>query len=145
MNRFTKIFLTSLLAIIFVVPVASARPGRVIIRGGFGFGPAFYGPGYWGGWYGPGWYGPYGAYYAAPSEAENTGQVKIDTKAKDAMVYVDGGYAGTVGDLKTFHLKAGEHNIELRDPSGHSYYQEHINVVPGKTLKLNPNAQSNAQ
>jgi hypothetical protein len=142
MNRFTKILFTSLLAIMFVVPVASARPGRVIIRGGFGgwgFGPAFYGPGF--GWYGPGWYGPYGAYYVGPGEAANsTGEVKIDTKAKDAMVYVDGGYAGTVGNLKTFHLKAGEHDIELRDPSGHSYYQEHINVVPGKTLKLNPNA-----
>jgi hypothetical protein len=56
-------------------------------------------------------------------------------------VYVDNGYAGTVGSLKTFRLKAGEHDIELRDPSGHSYYQEHVNILAGKTLKLQP--QSN--
>jgi hypothetical protein len=140
MNRYTKVLLTSLLALMFIVPVASARP-RVIIGGGFyGPGVGFYGPGWWGpGWYGPAWYGPYGAYYAPGSAT--TGDVKIDTNAKNAMVYVDGAYAGTVGSLKTFHLKAGDHDIELRDPSGHSYYQEHVNILPGKTLKLNPNAQ----
>jgi len=121
----------------FVVPVASARP-RVFIGGGF-YGPGFYGPGWWGpGFYGPAWYGPYGAYYAPGSD---TGKLKFDTKAKDAMVYVDGGYAGTVGNLKSFSLKAGQHDVELRDPSGHSYYQEHVNVVPGKTLTLNPEAK----
>ena len=66
--------------------------------------------------------------------------LKFETKAKDALVYVDGGYAGKVGDLKTFHLKTGEHDLELRDPSGHTYYQEHVNVLAGKTLDLNPNA-----
>jgi hypothetical protein len=66
------------------------------------------------------------------------GKVKFDTKAKDAMVYVDGGYAGTVGSLKTFPLRAGTHNIELRDPSGHAYFQESVNVIGGKTTTLNP-------
>jgi hypothetical protein len=129
MSRITKGVLGALLALAFIVPAASARP-RVIIRGGF------YGPGF----YGPGWYGPYGGYYV-PGERTDMGSVKIDTRAKDVMVYVDGGYAGTVGKLKTFSLKAGQHDIELRDPSGHGYYQEHINVLAGKTLNLQPDAR----
>jgi hypothetical protein len=145
MIRYTKaILLSSLLAgLMFMVPAASAQRGG--FRGGFhgGFYGPVYGPGWgwglgWGpGFYNPAWYGPYGAYYV-PGSSNPTGEVKIDTKAKDAMVYVDGGYAGTVGSLKTFHLKAGEHDVELRDPSGHSYFQEHVNVLAGRTLKLNP-------
>ena len=139
MNRYMKIPLIALLGLLFIVPIASARP-HVFIGGGF-YGPAFWGPG----WYGPSWvYGP--GYYWGPGyygdAVPATGGVKFDTKAKDALVYVDGGYAGKVGDLKTFHLKAGEHDIELRDPSGHAYYQEHVNVLPGKTLRLNPNAMA---
>jgi hypothetical protein len=145
MNRFTKIFLTSALALICLAPIASARPmgggfhggfgGRVIVAPGWGWGYGW-GPGWYG--YGPGWYGPYGYYY---SSGTDLGKLKFDTKAKDAMVYVDGGYAGTVGQLKTFPLKAGEHDVELRDPSGHSYYQEHVNVLAGKTLTLNPQSR----
>jgi hypothetical protein len=51
-------------------------------------------------------------------------------------VYVDGGYAGRVGELKKFHLQPGSHNIELRDPSGHAFHQEKIQVLPGKTLEI---------
>jgi hypothetical protein len=57
---------------------------------------------------------------------------------KDASVFVDGGYAGTVGKLKTFQLRPGSYNIELRDHDGHSFYQERIEVIAGKTLKLVP-------
>jgi hypothetical protein len=132
-----KIPLIAILGLMVIVPIASAGP-HVFIRGGF-YGPAYWGPG----WYGPGWaYGP--GYYWGPGYygegISPTGSVKIDTRAKDALVYVDGGYAGKVGDLKTFHVKTGEHDIELRDPSGHAYFQEHVNVLPGKTLNLNPNA-----
>jgi hypothetical protein len=57
------------------------------------------------------------------------------------MVYVDGGYAGKVRDLKKFRLSTGDHNIELRDPSGHSFYQEKIDVLPGKTLEIHGTGQ----
>ena len=66
------------------------------------------------------------------------GKVKVDTKAKDAEVYVDGGYAGRVKDLGTFPLKAGAHDIELRDPNGQSFYQQHIDVIAGKTINIKP-------
>lgn len=139
MTRYLKLLataLTVLLAFAIFGPVASARP-VVVVRGHYG--PAFYGRGWYGPgwydpfWYGPGWYGPY-AYVPAPT----VGSVKIETKMKDAAVYVDGGYAGTVGNLKTFTLSPGTHDIELRDHEGHSFYQERIDVIVGKTIKLRP-------
>jgi hypothetical protein len=126
MSRFLKISAVALMALVFIVPAASAYP-RVFV-GGY-FGPAYYGPG----WYGPAYVGPYG-YERIPA----AGSVKIETKMKDASVYVDGGLAGTVGQLKTFHLRAGAHDIELRTHEGNTFYQEHIEVVPGKTLKITP-------
>jgi hypothetical protein len=139
MSRYLKLSataLTVLLAFAIFAPVASARPG-VIFRGYYGpgfYGRAWYGPAWYGPrWYGPGWYAPYGY---APGPA--VGSVKIDTKMKDAAVYVDGGYAGKVGQLKTFSLRPGTHDIELRDREGHSFYQERIDVIAGKTIKLTP-------
>jgi hypothetical protein len=126
MSRYLKLSMIALLAVVCITPVASARP--FVVVGGY-YGPAYYGPA----WYGPGWVTPYG-YVRGPV----TGSVKFDTKMKDAAVYVDGGYAGTVGRLKTFPLRPGSHDIELRDHDGHSFYQERINVIAGKTLKLVP-------
>src|ERR1700693_5971209 len=132
MTRYLKLSMIALLALVCIVPVASARP-RVVVGGYFGpayFGPAWYGPGL--GWYGPA-YGRYG-YVHAPV----TGSVKFETKMKDAAVYVDGGYAGTVGELKTFQLRPGDHNIELRDRNGNSIHQERVDVIAGRTLKIAP-------
>jgi len=127
MSRLLKVLAIALLAILVFVPAASAQH-RVFVSGGFvGFGPGWYGPG----WYGWGWGYPY-AYAPGPS----SGEVKFVDVAKDALVYVDGGYAGTAGKLKKFALRPGNHNIELRDPSGHTFHQEKIHVIPGKTLEI---------
>ena len=135
MFRYLKLSAIALLSLFFLVPAASAH-----FRGGFVGG---YGPGW--GWYGPGWgwYGPYGwgwGYGYGYAPVPNSGQVKIENVAKDALVYVDGGYAGTAGKLKKFSLRPGSHNIELRDPSGHAFHQEKIQVLPGKTLEINGTA-----
>jgi hypothetical protein len=127
MTRYWKYSAWVLLALAIFVPVASARP-RIFI-GGY-FGPGFYGPAYYS-WYGPAYFGAYGEV-----PGPYAGNVKIDTKMKDAGVYVDGGYAGTVGQLKTFPLRPGTHNIELRDPSGQTIFQEKVDVLAGKTTKL---------
>ncbi len=127
MSRYWKYFAMVLLAVAVFVPAASARP-RIFV-GGY-FGPGFYGPAYYG-WYGPGYYAPY-----AVVPSPNVGKVKFDTKMKDAGVYVDDGYAGTVRQLGTFPLRPGTHNIELRDPSGHTIFEERIDVLVGKTIKL---------
>ena len=135
MSRFLRVLAIALLSIVVLVPAASAQH-RVFVSGGFvGFGPgwAWYGPGW--GWYGPwgwGWGYPYYAYAPGPP----SGEVKLVDVAKGALVYVDGGYAGTAGKLKKFALRPGNHNIELRDPSGHAFHQEKIHVIPGKTLEI---------
>ena len=131
MSRLLKISLIAILGLVTFVPMASARP-RVFV-GGY-FGPGYYGPAYYGpSWYGPQWGGSYG-YEHRPV----TGSVKFQTKMKDASVYVDGGFAGTVGELKTFQLRPGTHNLELRDREGNSIFQDQVNVIAGKTLKLTP-------
>lgn len=129
MTRYWKYVGIALLALSIVVPAASAHP-RVFIGGGF-YGPAFYGPGYFG-WYGPGYYGAPYTVDAGPY----LGKVKFETKMKDANVYVDDAYAGTVRQLGTFPLKPGTHNLELRDPSGQVLFQDRVSIVAGKTLKL---------
>jgi len=63
--------------------------------------------------------------------------VKFDTNVKDAEVFIDGSYAGTVGKLKTMYLQPGSYNIELRSP-GRTQFDKKIYVVAGKTLHLNP-------
>jgi hypothetical protein len=150
MSRFLKFLGLLVLAMLILVPAASAQRGF----GGRGFGHGgFYGRGFYGGgwgWYGPGWgwYGPYAyefgypywdGYDGAYGSAPRYGDVKITDAAKDALVYVDGGYAGKAGDLKKFHLTAGDHTIELRDPSGHAFHQEKIQVLPGKILEIQGN------
>ena len=127
MTRYWKYSAMVLLALAIFVPVASARP-RIFIGGYYG-GP-FYGPAYYG-WYGPVYYAPY-----AVEPAPYAGKVKFETKMKDASVYVDGGYAGTIRQLGTFPLRPGTHNLELRDPSGQTIFQERVDVLAGKTIKL---------
>jgi hypothetical protein len=92
---------------------------------------------YYGGWYSPFWgpyWGPaYGGYYGYP----NSGEVKLDTKVKDAQVFIDGSYAGTTHENKSMHLRPGNYNIEIRE-AGKTQYAERVYVVAGKTLHLHP-------
>lgn len=156
MSRFLKMFAIALLALFIIVPAASAQRGGFGGHGGFGGRGGFYGGGgYYGGGWGLGWYGPswgwdgYYPYWGYPygygygygySSTPRYGDVKFTDVGKDAMVYVDGGYAGKVGDLKKFRLPVGNHNIELRDPSGDVFQQQKIDVIPGRTLKIHGNA-----
>ena len=142
MRKFLKVPLIAMLAVaglLTIAPVTASAAGRVVIVGGGFYGRGWYGPGW--GWYGPGWYGPYGwgpgYYYYGP----NAGKVKIVTPDKNASVYIDGGYAGPVAKLKKFSLRPGNHQIALRDPSGHTFYQERIQVIPGKTTEIHANHQ----
>jgi hypothetical protein len=125
------------LASLFVsAPAASARVAgpRVVIRGGF------YGPRWGWGWYGPAWYGPgwyawWGpGYYYDP----DLGRVKIVTHDKDASVYVDGGYVGPVAKAKNLPLQPGNHDVELRDSSGNTFYRQSVQVIPGRTTEIHP-------
>src|SRR5689334_12279855 len=89
---------------------------------------------YYGGFYRPYW-GPYwgSAYYSHP----NAGEVKLDTKVKDAEVFINGAFAGTTHQNKTMYLRPGSYNIEIRE-GGRTQFAERIYVVADKTLKLHP-------
>jgi hypothetical protein len=126
-----KLIMICITAVVMMAPLAAyARAGRVIVAPGFGWGSP-----YWGGYpY------PYGYYSYAPT----TGAVKFDTKVKDAEVYIDGAYAGTVGKLKTIDLRPGSYDIEVRE-QGRTQFDKKVYVAAGKTLHLNPDLRVQAQ
>ena len=66
--------------------------------------------------------------------------MKLDTKVKDAQVFVDGAYAGTAGKLKTMWMRPGTYTIELRAP-GLAPFAEKVYVVAGKTVHVEPGFQ----
>ena len=102
----------------------TASAARVVIMGG----PAF----------GAGFYGSYGVpVYANPSA--RLGEVKIETKLKDAEVFIDGAFAGTTKEAKTLRLRPGTYNIEVRH-SGEPTLNEKVFVVAGRTIHLHPAA-----
>lgn len=119
-----KLLLICLTAAVMMAPLAAyARPVRVFVGPGYGWGYS-----YWGAYpY------PYGYYGYGPA----TGAVKFDTKVKDAEVYINGAYAGTVGKLKTMNLRPGSYNIEVRE-SGQTAFDKKVYVAAGKTLHLKP-------
>src|ERR1019366_9265477 len=67
------------------------------------------GPSYYGGYYRPYWGPMYGGYYATPY----SGEVKLDTKVKDAGVFINGAYAGTTHQNKSMHLHPGTYTNEI--------------------------------
>jgi hypothetical protein len=105
-----------------LMPTASAQRRRVVIIQPAPFGGPFY---------------PYGYYPYPPTYmAANFGEVKIETHQKDAEVYIDGGYAARIKETKKFALRPGNHEIELRDSDGRTFYQERVAVTVGQTTKL---------
>src|SRR5690348_10827173 len=126
MTRKGKIAGMALSGLLTLAPSLGAQP-RVIVRPAFGY-YRFYG------------YYPR-PFYRSPETlmvvpGRSTGEVKIDTKSKDAGVYVDGGYLGAVRKFKTFDLRAGAHDIELRGAGGNVLFHEKVAIVPGKTTRL---------
>jgi PEGA domain-containing protein len=128
-----RLMMLGIVSAILMAPLAAyARPGRVIVAPAYGWG-----------WYGPYW-GPYPYGYGYYGYATATGAVKFDTSVKDAEVYIDGAYAGTVGKLKTMNLKPGSYDFEVRAP-GRTQFDKKVYVAAGKTLHLNPDLRVQAQ
>ncbi len=86
-------------------------------------------------YWGPVWrpYGYYGYYYPYAY----AGQVKLDTKVKNAEVFINGAFAGTTHENKTMHLRPGTYNIEIRE-LGATKFNERVFVEAGRTLHLHP-------
>src|SRR5882672_9327228 len=108
-----RMMVLSLLVVSFVMVSASAEAA---VRVGIGFGyraPVFV-PRYW---------AP-PVYYALPVRSANTGELKVDTNAKDASVYINGAYVGTVREMKTIWLRSGSYDIEVRSSNGGVFDQK---------------------
>jgi hypothetical protein len=135
-----KTLLIALAGILTIAPLATAKqrlePAQVIVvRPHYRYAPAYsnYWPQYYR-YYGPRYYTEVPATTLYPDS--RMGEVEIKTHFKDAMVYIDGGFAGDSHKLKEFKLPAGTHDVELRSSSGLTLYHRVINVLPGKTTKL---------
>ena len=116
-------------ALMTMVPVGASAAVRVFVGGPVvyrGWYSPFWGP-YWGSYWGPYGYGYF----------PNSGEVKLDTKVKDAQVFINGAFAGTTHDNKTMHLRPGSYKIEIRE-NGQTPFAQQVYVAAGKTLHLHP-------
>ena len=116
--------------LMMLMPIHASAAGRGFVV----VGRPYFG-GYYGGFYSPFWgpyWGPYG-FYGYP----NAGEVKLDTKVKDAQVFINGAYAGTTHENKTMHLRPGTYNIEVKE-GGRTPFAQRVYIVAGKTVHLHP-------
>lgn len=101
---------------------------------GYGFG-AYYGGGYYGGYdpwgYGYGYARDYSIGYA------DDGAVRLKIKPSDAAVFVDGYFAGQVGDFdgtfQRLHVEPGPHRIEVR-ADGYQPLSFDVRILPDRTV-----------
>jgi len=122
----------ALLAGLLAVAPSVDAAGVVVVRPFYGY----YHPHYYG-YYGPAFGPAFGWWYGGPVYIPGrTGELKIDTKDKDALVYIDGGYLGPAAKTKKFDLRAGVHELELRDPGGKVMFHEKVSIVPNRTTKV---------
>jgi hypothetical protein len=108
---------------------------------GFSFGYGYpYGYGYG---YGYPYGYPYGGYgYVGGYAGNSYGGLRISDAPRDAAVYADGYYVGTVDDFDgTFqhlNLEAGAHHIEI-GPQGQAQIAFDVNIRPGQTITYRAN------
>jgi hypothetical protein len=104
--------------------------------------PFYYGAGFglgYGGYGGGGYYGgnPYGSSGSGSYSHAGTGSLRLKIKPRNAEVYIDGYFVGTVdqfdGTFQKLKVDAGTHRIEIRAEGRES---SHIDVVvaPGETI-----------
>jgi PEGA domain len=134
---FTAAALVAVIAITVFHPVdalaqhrGGGGPRGVVFVGGYFYDP-FFGPYPW---WGPGAYGyPYFPIY------DERAQVRVMVTPKEAMVYVDGYYAGPVDDfdgaLQSLPLSPGAHDITIYMEGYHTVTQR-LYLPPRKSYKL---------
>lgn len=102
---------------------------------GYGYGGYGSGYGYGGGAYGYG--APQGSYGSATYGQGPTGSIRLRLSPKDAHVYVDGYFAGTVNDFdglfQRLTIEAGARRIEIR-ADGYEPAVLDVLITPGETI-----------
>lgn len=145
-----RVFLLGLIAAALLSAGPRVRLGGVVVNAGYSrggywgpgwWGPGYWGPGYWGpaGWgmWDPFWYGPmmHPGYLRGWAQGPGMGEVKLKSVPEDAIVLLDGAYAGEAKKLKSIWLEPGVYNLEVRDDQAGSFERK-IYVLSGKTLQL---------
>jgi hypothetical protein len=110
----------------------------------YAYGYPYYYPGYAYPAYGYGYSAPYG--YGSPApygygyggySGRPYGGLRIDLPQRDAEVFVDGYFVGTVdnfdGVLQQANLEAGPHRVEIRSPEFETI-EFNVNIEPGRTI-----------
>src|SRR5262249_32666232 len=82
-----------------------------------------YGYPYWG----------WGGYYPGPVYAESA--VTLDVRPKDARIFVDGYYVGTVNDSHHLALPPGPHEVTLK-LAGYKTHRFGVYATTGHSVKL---------
>lgn len=75
----------------------------------------------------------YSAAYLARSTSQ--GKVKLQASPKDAYVYINGAYAGTARQLKSFPLVSGAYDLEVK-ASGYRTFHKRIYILSNRTLHI---------
>ena len=115
---------------------------------GYFYDPSWYDPYYYGGLYGggyPGYYGSGGGYGGGGYQGTGSssygqgpqGSLRLKIKPREAQVYVDGFFVGTIDDFDgTFQklgIDAGAHRIEIKAP-GYEATTFEVLVTPNETV-----------
>lgn len=114
--------------------------GHVVVGVGVGYYPMPY-YGFYDAWWGPSYQmGPYPYPYPYPFHYVDPGaSVRLEVKPKQAEVYVDGFYAGTVDDFdgtfQRLHVPPGEHEITLY-LDGYRTAKQQVRLSADKTFKI---------
>ena len=130
------------LAVTFLALSSTAfAAGGVRIRIGVGGFRGYYAPtpyyryapawGFWGPAYHFGYAGPIPAY-----RSDDLGKIRLEGANRQDRIYLDGGYAGVAGDLKTITVRPGAYSLEVKR-GGQGIFTQRVYVVRGKTLRIN--------
>jgi hypothetical protein len=127
--------------------------GGFVVRGhggGYlgGYWGGYWGGPYWGGsfWWDPLWYGPYWGFpyyrYWERGYYDDSAELRLEVKPKEAQVYVDGYYAGTVDDFdgvfQRLHIRPGTHELALYLPGYHTVRQKlYVSVGQDSKIRFN--------
>jgi hypothetical protein len=124
----------------FGVGFAGGHAGGYYARPYYPYRPhyPYYAPYYASGWGVPGpvVYGARYVYVPDTRPSDRLGKIQLDGVDRMDRVYLDGGYAGIAGDLKTITIKPGTYNLEVKR-GGTGIFSQRVAVLGGKTLKIN--------
>jgi hypothetical protein len=123
-------------------PIVVARP--TVFVGGYYY-PSLYRASLWYSPWGPGYYGYGPAYYQYPiyvggrGRYDNSGSVRLQISPRQAEVFVDGYFAGTVDDFdgvfQRLNIEPGDHEVQVY-LAGYRAFTQRFYLQPGKTFNI---------